>query len=133
MRRIALLLMIGTVGLSACGLSARNPRALPSQGGTGSAFTAFERHPEGSRIIWTRAGHPRRPAPPRAATDPSGSSGTPAGSPRPCSASSGGTEGTPAVQLTDVRVGAHEGYDRVTFEFGAPDGSSSASSGVPRF
>jgi hypothetical protein len=39
--------------------------------------------------------------------------------PKSCDSSSGGTEGNVA-QLVDVRVGAHEGYDRVTFEFGPP-------------
>src|SRR3989442_1574023 len=36
-----------------------------------------------------------------------------------CGSLSGGTEGSVA-QLVDVRVGAHEDYDRVTFEFAAP-------------
>jgi hypothetical protein len=36
-----------------------------------------------------------------------------------CQASSGGSEGKVA-NLVDVRVGAHEGYDRVTFEFASP-------------
>jgi hypothetical protein len=36
-----------------------------------------------------------------------------------CDTFSGGTEGSVA-QLVDVRVGAHQGYDRVTFEFAPP-------------
>lgn len=36
-----------------------------------------------------------------------------------CEASSGGHEGKVA-SLVDVRVGAHDGYDRVTFEFAPP-------------
>jgi hypothetical protein len=38
---------------------------------------------------------------------------------RSCDPARGGNEGNVA-QLVDVRVGAHEGYDRVTFEFGPP-------------
>jgi hypothetical protein len=37
----------------------------------------------------------------------------------PCQASSGGSE-SKVANLVDVRVGAHEGYDRVTFEFAPP-------------
>jgi hypothetical protein len=39
--------------------------------------------------------------------------------PKSCDPAHGGTEGHLA-QLVDVRVGAHEGYDRVTFEFEPP-------------
>jgi hypothetical protein len=43
----------------------------------------------------------------------------PAPKAKPCEAVSGGAEGKVA-NLVDVRVGAHEGYDRVTFEFAPP-------------
>lgn len=39
--------------------------------------------------------------------------------PKTCAPARGGTEGKLA-QLVDVRVGAHDGYDRVTFEFEPP-------------
>jgi hypothetical protein len=44
---------------------------------------------------------------------------TPAPKAEPCEAVRGGTEGTVA-NLVDVRVGSHDGYDRVTFEFAPP-------------
>lgn len=44
---------------------------------------------------------------------------SPAQKAEPCAAVSGGSEGKVA-NLVDVRVGAHEGYDRVTFEFAPP-------------
>jgi hypothetical protein len=50
-------------------------------------------------------------------------SSPPQPSPRGCSAVTGG--GQTFLQLTDVRVGTHPGYDRVTFEFAPP------SSGTP--
>src|SRR5206468_10960933 len=42
-----------------------------------------------------------------------------ASEPKSCQPSTGGTEGSLA-QLVDVRVGTHDGYDRVTFEFAPP-------------
>lgn len=47
-----------------------------------------------------------------------------------CSPATGG--GDYLAQLTDVRVGTHEGYDRVTFEFAPPENGPVAF-GVPRY
>jgi hypothetical protein len=61
--------------------------------------------------------------------DPIGPVDTPAKA-ASCQAVSGGAEGTVA-NLVDVRVGAHDGYDRVTFEFAPPaDGKYF---GLPRY
>jgi hypothetical protein len=37
------------------------------------------------------------------------------------------------TNLTDVRVGAHNGYDRIVFEFAAPDPNPGGKAGIPRF
>lgn len=47
-----------------------------------------------------------------------------------CSPEAGG--GDHLAQLTDVRVGTHDGYDRVTFEFAPPENGPRAF-GVPRY
>ena len=53
---------------------------------------------------------------------PSPSPSIPAGS---CVAVSGGTDGV-LMYVTDVRVGTHPGYDRITFEFTPAEGSPAA-------
>jgi hypothetical protein len=50
--------------------------------------------------------------------------------PMECSSATGG--GDYFAYLTDVRVGTHEGYDRVVFEFAPPD-NGSAAFGTPRY
>ena len=37
------------------------------------------------------------------------------------------------TNLTDVRVGAHNGYDRIVFEFAAPDPNPVGKAGIPHF
>lgn len=134
MRRIALFLAIGTVGLSACGLAARGAGTLPPRPGAGSGSSATERHPGGSRIIWTRTPQPSdRPAQQPTTSRTTQGSGRPAGAAQPCSPASGGGDGAPATQLVDVRVGTHEGYDRLTFEFAPADASSSGPFVIPHY
>jgi len=41
-----------------------------------------------------------------------------------CQDRSGGTSGSPAMQLTDVRVAHQTGFDRIVFEFAPPAGAS---------
>jgi hypothetical protein len=49
-----------------------------------------------------------------------------------CSPTTGGEEGV-FTNLVDVRVGAHDGYDRVVFEFRAPDPDPGGKPGIPRY
>ena len=90
MKRLLILAVVGGLGLSACA-SAESPAA--------------------SRLA--------RGASPIMSSSPRAESSVVRSEPKSCEPASGGTEGSLA-QLADVRVGTHEGYDRVTFEFEPP-------------
>lgn len=133
MRRIVVLVVIAAVGLSAYGFFVRAVDGRSPAGHARSGAAAFDRRSDGSRT--GTAGRPARPrgqAVPQATGRPSESSPAPTRSSLPCATSSGATEGTPATQLVDVRVGTHEGYDRVTFEF-APAEGASGPFGIPGY
>jgi len=49
-----------------------------------------------------------------------------------CSAETAGDDGV-YMNLTDVRVGAHEGFDRIVFQFEEPDPNPAGNGGIPRF
>ena len=73
-------------------------------------------------------------------TAPTETTGTETGSPPPssppatkaCPRTRGGEEGT-YTNLVAVRIGTHEGYDRITFEFRAPDPNPGGKGGIPRY
>jgi hypothetical protein len=52
--------------------------------------------------------------------------------PQSCPRQTGGEEGV-YMNLVDVRVGAHDGYDRVVFEFDEPDPNPAGNGGVPYY
>ena len=52
--------------------------------------------------------------------------------PQSCPRQTGGEEGV-YMNLVDVRVGAHNGYDRVVFEFDEPDPNPAGNGGIPYF
>jgi hypothetical protein len=52
--------------------------------------------------------------------------------PAKCAAETVGDEGV-YMNLTDVRVGAHGGFDRIVFEFEEPDPNPAGNGGIPRF
>jgi hypothetical protein len=52
--------------------------------------------------------------------------------PQSCPRQTGGEEGI-YMNLVDVRVGAHEGYDRVVFEFDEPDPNPAGNGGIPYY
>jgi hypothetical protein len=62
----------------------------------------------------TTTGHPSPPAPKR------------------CAREAGGEEGI-YTNLVAVRIGTHEGYDRITFEFEAPEPNPGGATGIPRY
>jgi len=49
-----------------------------------------------------------------------------------CKPQTGGDEGV-FMNLTDVRVGAHEGFDRIVFEFAEPKPNPAGNGGVPHY
>jgi hypothetical protein len=75
-------------------------------------------------------------------TAPTETTGTETGSPPPsptpppatkaCPRTTGGEEGV-YTNLVAVRIGTHEGYDRITFEFRAPDPNPGGKGGIPRY
>jgi hypothetical protein len=52
--------------------------------------------------------------------------------PKSCAAETGGEEGV-YTNLVAVRVGAHNGFDRIVFEFAPPDPNPAGNGGVPHF
>ena len=49
-----------------------------------------------------------------------------------CKPQTGGEEGV-FMNLTDVRVGAHDGYDRIVFEFTEPKPNPAGNGGIPHY
>ncbi len=49
-----------------------------------------------------------------------------------CEPQSGGEDGV-FMNLTDVRVGAHDGYDRIVFEFTEPKPNPAGNGGIPHY
>jgi hypothetical protein len=52
--------------------------------------------------------------------------------PASCSPETAGNDGV-YMNLTDVRVGAHDGFDRIVFEFQEPNPNPAGNGGIPRF
>jgi hypothetical protein len=51
---------------------------------------------------------------------------------RACAPTTGGEDGV-HTNLVAVRIGTHDGYDRITFEFRAPDPNPGGKGGIPRY
>jgi hypothetical protein len=49
-----------------------------------------------------------------------------------CAPTTGGEDGV-YTNLVAVRIGTHDGYDRITFEFRAPDPNPGGKGGIPRY
>lgn len=118
MKRFLILAVVSGLGLSACATAApqasrpaglSSPAATSSDGGTGT--------------------EPSPKAKP-ASKSKSGSQKSTGAQTQSCDPARGGTDGEVA-QLVDVRVGTHEGYDRVTFEFAPP--SDGQYFGLPKY
>jgi hypothetical protein len=78
---------------------------------------------------------PATPPPPPGATTTTPAEATPpppAAAPKRCARESGGEEGV-YTNLVAVRIGTHQGYDRITFEFEAPEPNPGGNAGIPRY
>ncbi|MGH2572360.1 MAG: AMIN-like domain-containing (lipo)protein [Actinomycetota bacterium] len=117
MKRFAILVVLAGLGLSACGTGAANTIDRRSNGSTAAVDS-----PSSQADQTTSAS----PSPANARSKAGGKDV----SSEPCEAVRGGSENHVA-QLVDVRVGTHEGYDRVTFEFAPP--SDGRYFGLPRY
>lgn len=74
------------------------------------------------------------PSSPVTVTDPAPSSTTEPTDlgPKTCPPQTGGDEGV-YTNLVDVRVGAHDGFDRIVFEFAPPSPNPGGKAGIPHF
>ena len=101
--------LIATLALAACTPGGASP------GSSGSSSSARD----------SAAAEPSISASQRASGEPSATSSEPTESlpPFACTPSASVASTTERAQITDVRVGTHDGYDRVVFEFaaGIPD------------
>ncbi len=115
MKRLVILLAAVALGLAACGSA-----TLPSAGGP---------HDRATTSAPRSSGPTASPADPKAKpkTDKAHRA---ASEPKACEPMRGGIEDSLAT-LVDVRIGTHDGYDRVTFEFGPP--SDAQYFGLPRY
>lgn len=74
------------------------------------------------------------PSSPVTVTDPAPSASTEPTDlgPKTCSPQTGGDEGV-YTNLVAVRVGAHDGFDRIVFEFAPPSPNPGGKAGIPHF
>jgi len=108
MKRTLLAIIVGMVGLTACG----SAHSLGTAPGTPAGQTSP------SPSIDPSASKPPKPKPTKTTPAPNQS-------PTQCATKTGGDfdpkENYVGAQLVDVRVGSHDTYDRVTFEFSGQD------------
>jgi hypothetical protein len=72
------------------------------------------------------------PSTPETTATETASTPPPTAEPVSCAPQTGGEDGV-YMNLTDVRVGAHNGFDRVVFQFEEPDPNPAGNGGIPRF
>jgi hypothetical protein len=73
-----------------------------------------------------------QPPPPETTAPTETTPPPPAAAPKRCARESGGEEGI-YTNLVAVRIGTHQGYDRITFEFEAPEPNPGGAAGIPRY
>jgi hypothetical protein len=121
MKRLLVAMVVGALALTACG---------QGEAGLGAAVSVHS----GKASENTKSGktHKKARSKPRSGGEKAAEPVANPGSQQPaeCSAATGG--GDYLAQLTEVRVGTHEGYDRITFEFAPPENGPVAF-GVPRY
>ncbi|MGH2572353.1 MAG: AMIN-like domain-containing (lipo)protein [Actinomycetota bacterium] len=110
MKRFAILVVLAGLGLSACG--------------TGAANT-IDRRSDGSTAVDSPSSQPDQStsaslSPAKARSKAGGKDAASGRKEVQCETVRGGSENHVA-SLVDVRVGTHDGYDRVTFEFAPPN------------
>jgi hypothetical protein len=104
--------------------------------GCGAAGGAQEAGPLPSAPAATQT-VPTEPAPTESTTTTETAATTteesePPPAPVKCAPETAGDDGV-YMNLTDVRVGAHDGFDRIVFQFEEPDPNPAGNGGIPRF
>jgi hypothetical protein len=122
-KKLLVAMVVGAVALTACaqrGIDLGAPVSTESEKGSGkSAPDRSQKRPRQKSKVSTAA----RKAPEAVESTVSQSAVE-------CSPAAGG--GDHVAQLTEVRVGRHDGYDRVVFEFAPPENAPWAF-GIPRY
>jgi hypothetical protein len=120
MKKLLVAMVVGAVALTACAqrgidlgapVSTESGEVSENGMGAGSAKKAHQK---------SRSGAAKRAPAQTAVPQPAAN----------CEAAAGG--GDHLAQLTEVRVGTHDGYDRVVFEFAPPENGPGAF-GIPRY
>ena len=121
MKRLLVVIVVGAVALTAC-----------ARGGTDLGVPVSTESEKASEKATSAGSHKkaRQKSKEAAAKAPAPVETTVSQAAVACSPAGGG--GDHLAQLTDVRVGTHDGYDRVTFEFAPPENGPGAF-GVPRY
>jgi len=120
-KTLPLLLMISAL-LAGCGSGAREAGPVPTET---PAFEPAETEPAAST-----GGEGESKT-----TKSTGSTNTtenPPPAPVVCEPQTGGEKGV-FMNLTDVRVGAHDGFDRIVFEFAEPKPNPAGNGGIPYY
>lgn len=118
-KALPLLLVVAAL-LAGCGSGAREAGPVPTPTATQPVEPAESASTEGeSSSGKTTSGKPTTEETP-----------TPPPAPVVCEPETGGEDGV-FMNLTDVRVGAHDGYDRIVFEFEAPRPNPAGNGGIP--
>jgi hypothetical protein len=114
----ALLALLVASGCGDDGAETAGPTPAPATepAGTGTATTVMETTE--TETAGTETSPPPAPTPPSA--------------PKACPRTKGGEDGI-YTNLVAVRIGTHDGYDRITFEFRAPDPNPGGKGGIPRY
>lgn len=121
MKRLVIFAVAGALGLTACASAALpvasggNDRGADKNVGSNASASSSPKAAQG-----------------KTGSEKAGSKKARAPRPRSCGPIRGGTEGKIA-QLVDVRIGTHDGYDRVVFEFAAPKGDGARYFGLPQY
>jgi len=120
-KALPLLLVAGTL-LAGCGSGANEAGPVPTES---PAVEATETLPESvSTEGETSSGGATSTTGASTATEPA--------APAVCEPQTGGEEGV-FTNLRDVRVGAHDGYDRIVFEFAPPKPNAGGHRGIPAY
>jgi hypothetical protein len=119
------LLLIASTLLAGCGSAAEQAGLVPTES---PAVQTAQTLPESASTEGeTSSGHAASASTRETAAEPA----EPA-EPVVCKRETGGQNGV-FTNLRDVRVGAHEGYDRIVFEFAPPEPNPGGQDGIPYY
>jgi hypothetical protein len=122
-KALPLLLIAGTL-LAGCGSGAKQVGPVPTQSPAVEATDTLPESVSTEGETSSAAGTSTEPTPTETKTEPA--------VPVVCKPETGGEDGV-FTNLRDVRVGAHDGYDRIVFEFAPPKPNPGGQGGIPSY